>query len=156
MPASAHQISRVNLVEYEMLAQVAQIEAEAFGQGGLNEWTLPVIVRHGYLFVLTFKKRIVGNLSAVRSVKPQTAFIIDLAVKKEYRQLGLGRQLLLYALEQFKKDGLKVVQLTVAPENKVAIKLYQSLGFKKQAVLKDEYGPGRDRFLMTWVNAETA
>lgn len=142
------EVLRLHTVTFNQVKEIAALEAETFGHGGLNEWHLPVIIRHGYLFVGQLDSKIIAALSAIRSTKPKTVFIFDFTVDKNYRQKGYGRQLLAYVLEQFKKEGLKTVQLTTAPENKAALALYQSLGFQQQAFLKNEYGLRIDRFLM--------
>jgi mycothiol synthase len=53
-----------------------------------------------------------------------------LGVDPDYRGRGLGRQLLLVGLSYLKTKGLRVVELTVDGENKVACSLYKSAGFK--------------------------
>jgi ribosomal-protein-alanine N-acetyltransferase len=151
------EVFRLQTVSFNQVKEIAALEAEAFGRGGLNEWHLPVIIRHGYLFVAQLNAKIIAVLSAIRSAsQPATVFIFDFSVSKDYRQKGYGRQLLVYALEQFKKEGFKIVQLTTAPENKAALHLYQSLGFQQQAFLKNEYGLGVDRFLMELTYANSA
>jgi mycothiol synthase len=52
-----------------------------------------------------------------------------LGVDPDYQGRGLGRQLLLVGLSYLKSKGLRVVELTVDSENKVACALYKSVGF---------------------------
>jgi len=59
-----------------------------------------------------------------------TGRIYMLGVDPDYRGRGLGRQLLLVGLSYLKTKGLRVVELTVDGENKVACSLYKSAGFK--------------------------
>jgi mycothiol synthase len=59
-----------------------------------------------------------------------TGRIYMLGVDPDYRGRGLGRQLLLLGLSYLKSKGLRVVELTVDTENKVACALYESVGFK--------------------------
>jgi len=56
--------------------------------------------------------------------------IYMLGVDPDYRERGLGRQLLLIGLSYLKTKGLQVIELTVDSENKVACALYRSVGFK--------------------------
>jgi mycothiol synthase len=56
--------------------------------------------------------------------------IYMLGVDPDYRGKGLGRQLLLAGLSYLKGKGLRVVELTVDRENRVACALYKSVGFK--------------------------
>jgi len=55
--------------------------------------------------------------------------IYMLGVDPDYQGRGLGRQLLLVGLSYLKSKGLRVVELTVDSENKVACALYKSVGF---------------------------
>jgi mycothiol synthase len=52
--------------------------------------------------------------------------IYMLGVDPDYRERGLGRQLLLIGLSYLKTKGLQVIELTVDSENKVACALYRS------------------------------
>jgi mycothiol synthase len=56
--------------------------------------------------------------------------IYMLGVDPDYRGRGSGKQLLLAGLSYLKRKGLRVVELTVDSENKVACALYKSVGFK--------------------------
>lgn len=56
--------------------------------------------------------------------------IYMLGVDPDYQGRGLGRQLLLAGLSYLNRKGLRVVELTVDSENKVACALYKSVGFK--------------------------
>ena len=59
-----------------------------------------------------------------------TGRIYMLGVDPDYRGEGLGRQLLLVGLAYLKSKGLRVGELTVDSENKIAGALYKSVGFK--------------------------
>ncbi len=58
-----------------------------------------------------------------------TGRIYMLGVDPDYRGRGLGRQLLLTGFSYLKSKGLRVIELTVDRENKVARTLYTSVGF---------------------------
>jgi mycothiol synthase len=58
-----------------------------------------------------------------------TGRIYMLGVDPDYRGEGLGRQLLLVGLSYLKSKGLRVGELTVDSENKIAGALYKSVGF---------------------------
>ncbi|MDR3550498.1 MAG: N-acetyltransferase [Candidatus Babeliales bacterium] len=55
-----------------------------------------------------------------------------LIIKKNYRNKGYGRKLLLFAQEQAKQDPeIDEISLDVSDLNTIAIKLYESLGYKR-------------------------
>lgn len=60
-------------------------------------------------------------------------FISPLIVAKKYRGMGYGTILLKYALQRYNCN-----MLTVYPDNEVAIKLYESYGFKKVDAVKSK------------------
>ena len=65
-------------------------------------------------------------------------WIRQLAVKKPYRKLGIGRALLQRSFQAFKALGLPKAGLAVESENPKAVDFYQSAGMFK-AVHLDEY-----------------
>lgn len=54
----------------------------------------------------------------------------NVGVSPEYRGLGLGRSLVLKALQGFSRAGLRRVYLEVTAENTPAVELYRSMGFR--------------------------
>ncbi|MFH0847501.1 MAG: GNAT family N-acetyltransferase [Chloroflexota bacterium] len=60
--------------------------------------------------------------------------IFMLGVHPSYRGRGLGRELLLAGISRLKNRGLTRVDLSVDGENRVALSLYESLGFCQKSV----------------------
>jgi mycothiol synthase len=56
-----------------------------------------------------------------------------LGVAPNYRDKGIGRELMVIGLARLKERGLRVAELTVDSENEAACVLYESLGFEVQA-----------------------
>jgi len=46
------------------------------------------------------------------------------------------------------EKGFSSIKLVTNPKNSQALAFYAKLGYKKEALLKDHYGPGEDRFLL--------
>jgi ribosomal-protein-alanine N-acetyltransferase len=133
----------------DTIARIAALEEEAFGRGGLNEWHLPVIARHGRLYILKYGEKIIGAASLIRDWEAGRAFLFDFVIEKDARGRGYGRFLMEQLLVELKEQGIERLELTVAPDNIEAINLYKGSGFQKSAVLADEYGCGEDRWLMS-------
>lgn len=70
-----------------------------------------------------------------------------IAVKEEYRNLGIGKQLLKYFEEVTHKYSSKVF-LVVADFNEKANKLYESIGYKEVGVIPNLYKSGVTEHLM--------
>jgi len=78
------------------------------------------------------QRRILGVLTLVTIELPTgtEARIEDVVVDDEARGLGLGRALVVAALEAATERGASHVDLTSAPRRVAARRLYQSLGFE--------------------------
>lgn len=79
-------------------------------------------------------KKIVGTLFLVyyQTLAGKRGRIEDLVVDINYRQRGIGKKLVKYALNLAKKLRLKSIELTSRPERVAANKLYQKLKFIKR------------------------
>ena len=53
-----------------------------------------------------------------------------LGVDPDYRGTGIGRQLLVGAISELARKGIRIVEVTVDQENEAACALYRSVGFK--------------------------
>lgn len=61
-------------------------------------------------------------------------FIHDLWVEPEYRKVGVARQLVEQALQQFQQMGIQQVRLNTAVENEAARQLFQACGFQSSEI----------------------
>ena len=81
------------------------------------------------------------------------AHVVAVAVRSEYRGLGLGEALLIAAMEQAVEREASVVTLEVRVSNHVAQNLYTKHGFTKRGVRKGYYSDNReDALIMTSEN----
>ena len=69
-----------------------------------------------FIQYLTYQGGIRAQIEAVR-------------VHEDFRGLGIGKKLFLWAIERAKQKGVHVVQLTTDKKRPDAIRFYQSLGF---------------------------
>jgi ribosomal-protein-alanine N-acetyltransferase len=99
----------------------------------------------GFL-VAKLDKEIVGY--AIGEKSKDSGLIVSVAVKKEWRRRGIGRRLVEKLLENFKKEGMKIVFLHVREENRDAINFYQALGFKIIELVENYYSNGENAYLM--------
>ena len=77
---------------------------------------------------------------------------LAIALKKEYWNLGIGREMIEYLIELAKQIGFEQMDLEVVDGNNNAKHLYEKCGFietgKRMRALKDDDGTYRDEFLM--------
>ena len=89
-----------------------------------------------FLLVAKSRSRVVGFVHATIfrdhpfKVSKLVGGIDDVYVLPEFRGRGIGKKLAVECLNKMKGAGAKVVRLQVLTENKVAIRLYEKLGFK--------------------------
>jgi ribosomal protein S18 acetylase RimI-like enzyme len=76
--------------------------------------------------------KIVGMLSLVflRKLTGYTVRVEDVVVLNDARKRGIGKELMLYAIQIAKNKGVKNMDLTSRPSRSEANNLYQSLGFE--------------------------
>jgi len=74
----------------------------------------------------------------VTIVKPE-AEILTICVHKNKQQQGLGKLLLQYVIAKLKEQGIEKIFLEVRASNKIAINLYQRLGFMQIGLRKNYY-----------------
>ncbi|MBR6452743.1 MAG: ribosomal protein S18-alanine N-acetyltransferase [Lachnospiraceae bacterium] len=76
--------------------------------------------------------------------------ITNVAILKEFRGRGYGKQLVAKLLEEGRKLGVTGFTLEVRKSNLPAIRLYESLGFVSEGVRRDFYERPREDALILW------
>jgi [ribosomal protein S18]-alanine N-acetyltransferase len=146
------EIKTIKDFSLSLIENIKKLEIENLGNdAAINEWQIPVIIRYGKLIVAQLKEnsKIIGVCEILREWKEaRVAFIHSFYICSEYRAQGIGKKLLKGALDILKDENFDQVELTVDAENKVAVRLYESLGFKVNETRIDEYGTGVNRNLM--------
>jgi len=78
--------------------------------------------------------KVVGELSMSWYFNPEinskVGIIIGLWVLKPYRMAGIGSGLINFAKKEFRKMGIKRIELVVGLFNRAALAFYQKLGFE--------------------------
>lgn len=76
--------------------------------------------------------QIVGNSSVTKKSGMQSHVGgLGIAIKKGFREVGLGTEMLRVLIDQSRKMELELVQLTVFSANDRAIHVYEKVGFKQ-------------------------
>lgn len=135
-----------------VVRRLAALEEEAFGCGGLNEWHLVPLIRHGRVFIIrSDENEIIGAAQYMLDWDvPGKAYLVGISIAKERRGQGIGTVLLTESLAVLQSESIKLVELTVEPSNTAAVRLYeQKLGFVRNEYRENEYGAGEHRLAMT-------
>lgn len=136
--------------DQELIQLLIQMEEDAFGDGGLNQWHLVPFIRHGRVYLAKEGQNVVGMAQYMRDWdKPNTAYLMGVSIDTEERGKGFGTILLRESLRLLENEGITEVELTVDPQNIAAIRVYEGkLGFIKAGMRVDEYGAGENRLVM--------
>jgi len=134
--------------------KIVKLEKKNLGnESSINQWIIPVIIRYGKFIAAVSGNNgsdIIGVCEIIKDWdKNDTAFIHSFYIDEEYRNMGIGKNLLKRVIDILKSENFKIVELTVDPDNKVAIHLYREAGFREVGFRKSEYGKGVDRSLMS-------
>lgn len=105
----------------------------------------------GYYFLAYINNTLAGfcGMYNITAKTPNYCKIATLGVKKQYRNKGLGKMLLLKMLETAQMLGLKSTKLEVNTNNP-AIKLYQSLGFVIEEKKEKYFDKSGDDAYIMW------
>ena len=91
---------------------------------------LKVVGKQPFEFLIAeFKGKLIGILMFM--LWEDVGMIQALVVHQNYRRMGVAKALIQEAFYRMKRRGIKRAFLYVSPTNIPAIKLYQSIGFKK-------------------------
>lgn len=99
--------------------------------------------------------RIIGN-AEITKVRDHMKFrhrgYLGISIREAYWGLGIGRQMIVFLLDEARKNGFEQVELGVFSDNERAIRLYESCGFlqmgKVPRAFKLKDGSYRDEILM--------
>ena len=86
------------------------------------------------VFVATDARgHVVGYVTTRLSATSRIGWIPNLAVDPAHQGKGVGRSLLLHALDHFRRSGMQVAKIETLDQNPVGQALYPGLGFKEVA-----------------------
>lgn len=66
----------------------------------------------------------------IMETKVNTIEVMNLAVKEEYQNKGIGKRLLLYVIDEIKKGDTKTIEIGTGNPGVVQMLLYQKCGFR--------------------------
>ena len=88
-------------------------------------------------WVLEQSGEVLGH--AIVTVGAGEAHLLNVCIRASEQGAGLGRALVMHALEKAHEAGADALFLEVRPSNHVAARLYDSIGFSEVGLRKDYY-----------------
>jgi len=141
--------ARVRKFTFSDLKRILEIEKSSFTTDAYPKSRFAKLAKKhsdGF-FVIENAGKILGYIIGYKTKKNQ-GDLDSIAIDPKYRKLGIGKLLLRYILNQFKKKGLRHASLEVRAKNKTAISFYRDMGFKAKRVIKEFYRDKADAYQM--------
>lgn len=139
--AASDDIARLAFFEKQLYDNDAY--SSLFFYQALRQWP------RGFLTIKSDEK--VAGYSLIVPLDGSRATLMSLLIGKSFQAQGLGRILLEQAIKSAAESSWKTLELSVAPDNAAAIKLYKQAGFSVIETIQDYLGPGEDRLIMSRV-----
>jgi ribosomal protein S18 acetylase RimI-like enzyme len=100
------------------------------------------------LIFARIEKKLVGMVGAFVAKEPDNAHVIAVYVAPEVRGKGISNMLMNSLLDKLRKNSsIRTITVEVNPEQKAALNLYKSLGFKFIEEYKEVLGDGKEHNL---------
>lgn len=138
------QISTMTLEDFENIQDIFTSDFDSFWSPSILKQEL--LCDNSYFIVAKNKSEIIG-FAGFKALL-DTADLMNIVVKKSYRNQGVGSLLLNNLIDLFHSFSLKTIYLEVNENNFPAIRLYQKFGFKKIDVRKNYYPNHQNAIIM--------
>jgi ribosomal protein S18 acetylase RimI-like enzyme len=140
-PADLPRLQEITADTFEPVSIDRNMEQRlgAFGQGDWRSRKVVAIaedcrVQPDGVFVAEDESgRVVGYVTTRLNALSGIGWIPNLAVDPAHQGKGLGKALLMHAIEFFRRSGMQVAKIETLEQNPVGQKLYPSLGFQEVA-----------------------
>jgi ribosomal protein S18 acetylase RimI-like enzyme len=144
-------IRRIRRPAADLLARLEGYDREAFGETSLRTYDLAVMAQAGAVLSAYVDEEIVGGCQLLRILdEPDFFYVVGFYMRPGWQGRRLGRTFLVRVAEEVKRLGGEGMVLTVAPGNRRALHLYESVGFVVEGLVSHFYGNGHDRHVLRW------
>ena len=130
------EIVHIKNPDFEMMKKIVEIEQEAFeGNGNVDLWIIKALIRYGMVFVIKENDEIVCIVEYMQVFNKKSLFLYGISTLKKYRHKGYANCILDETEKILRNLSYEEIELTVAPENEIAINLY-----KKHNYIQEKLG----------------
>ena len=143
-----HQYLTFEPMHIDDLQQVLEIENQCFEHPWSKTYFTLCLKRprsYEYLYVARREDTVAGYI--VFNILQEEAHILNIAVPPTRQRQGIGKYLLISALEMIQADAEREVFLEVAVSNLPAQYLYRRFGFRICGIRKNYYGRYKDAYV---------
>lgn len=110
-------------------------------------------IKENYMyFSVSLNHQPIGYLGYLEKNEENTLFLSKIYLKKPFRRVGYGKQMIQFVIEQASHLNFKSINLTVNKYNSDTINAYQKIGFTRKRELIIDIGNGfvMDDFEMSY------
>lgn len=125
-------------MKYKDIDEVCELEREAFTLPWQRHAFEEEMKNHLAYYIVCENDRNIIAYGGMWLVLDE-AHITNIAVKKEYRSMGIGNELLIKMFKAAKERGAKYMYLEVRKSNNTAYELYKKNGFMINGIRKNYY-----------------
>ena len=93
-------------------------------------------ISRGQCFVATHNDEVIGVIVLIRT-RPKTIEIVNIAVCEEHQNKGIGKRLLLFAIDKAKEQNIRTIEIGTGNSSLSQLALYQKCGFRITGVDRD-------------------
>ena len=117
--------------DQDMLDQIVLLEQQINARGSLGFFEAHSFIRYGRVYAAVEYDEVLGCVYFMRDFNnPQRVFLYGVIVRPAESGKRLGESLLLSAIADMKESGIRMVEVTVRPDNFKAMRIYrEALGF---------------------------
>lgn len=138
---------KVNIATPDDISDISNIENQCFSTPWSKNAIRESMLAGTIFYIARIGKAAVGYMGLSKIVGE--GYVTNVAVLPEYRRLGIGKEILDFAINDSKQE-LEFISLEVRVSNEAAISLYSGFGFENVGTRKRFYtNPIEDAFIMT-------
>jgi ribosomal protein S18 acetylase RimI-like enzyme len=101
-----------------------------------NRKLVETYLKRGYCYLATYQHKCIGVVVFIHT-RPETMEIVNVAVSAESQGRGVGRKLVLYAIERARALETKTLEIGTGNSSIQQLLLYQKCGFRIIGVDRD-------------------
>lgn len=139
----------ISLMTEDDIEEASVLEAKTFSMPWkASDFLEMVSAPYAHFFVARKNGKLVGTIG-LREIAGEGE-ITNVAVDEEYRRNGIGKELMLIALNRCNRLKIKDVTLEVRVSNKAAIGLYEKFGFRSEGIRPGFYEDPKEDAMIMW------
>ena len=140
----------IRKMEERHIRDVVAIEEETFSSPWSEESFVQESKRENNIYVVVEENEKVIGYCGLWGIAGEGQ-ITNVAVSKDHRKRGIGKQMLTRLIEIGVEQGLEAFTLEVREGNKGALHLYESLGFYSAGLRKNFYSKPTENAVIMWL-----